>query len=80
MKFSKRGKTRIKIPATNDTSGESAINIKREWDVFVCQENRRSAGGVYSRAMYSFKAPGKRASTALVYANSTTHSFKGALA
>ena len=27
MKFSKRGKTRIRIPAIKDTSGESAINI-----------------------------------------------------
>jgi hypothetical protein len=56
MKFSKRGKTRIKIPATNDTRGESAINIQRQPGRFVCQENRRCVRGNYSRAVYSLGA------------------------
>ena len=79
MKFSKRGKTRIKMPATNDTSGESAINIKRELGRFrLSGKQTVSARGIFESSVLP-RSTGKRAFAALAYANSATHSLKGAL-
>jgi hypothetical protein len=79
MKFSKRGKTRIKMPATNDTRGESAINIRRQLGrFFVRKTDGTDEGNIRGQDIPSEQW--KTRVRTLAYANSAKYSFKGVVA